>query len=264
MNFSSFLASDGVRYCIRSWGDGETLLMLHGFTGSGRVWEGFHFPGCRILAVDLLGHGESDAPLDPGRYRIEKAATDLAEMIEGASIVAGYSMGGRLALYFSLDFPEKVRSLILESASAGLENEEERRARAASDLALADSIERDGIAAFIERWERLPLFATQTPEQRASQRPVRLAQRPQGLANSLRGMGAGAQPSLWGRLNEIAIPTLIVTGELDAKYRALGERMATPMPNAQHIVIQAAGHTPHLEQPEAFGAAVQSFLRGAK
>jgi 2-succinyl-6-hydroxy-2,4-cyclohexadiene-1-carboxylate synthase len=263
MQLSWFYTSDGVRYRIKTWGEGRTLLMLHGFTGSSRIWEGFHFPSWRILAVDLLGHGESDAPLDAERYRIEKAAADLAEMVENVSAVAGYSMGGRLALYFALHFPEKVRSLILESASAGLETEEERSARAASDLALADSIERDGTAAFVERWERLPLFAAQTPEQRAAQRPVRLAQRPHGLANSLRGMGAGAQPPLWGQLHEIAIPTLIVTGGLDAKYCALGERMAALMPNAQHLVIPMAGHTPHLEQPEVFKAAVQSFLEGA-
>ncbi|PJF26637.1 MAG: 2-succinyl-6-hydroxy-2,4-cyclohexadiene-1-carboxylate synthase [Phototrophicales bacterium] len=259
-----FFASDGVCYCLRRWGKGEALLMLHGFTGSGRVWESLHFLGWRMCAVDLLGHGETDAPTDPDRYRIESAAADLASMLNEPVFVLGYSMGGRLALYLALHFPDKVRGLILESASPGLESEQERVTRALSDLALADAIERDGIAAFVDYWERLPLFASQTPDQRAMFRPIRLGQRPHGLANSLRGMGAGVQPSLWGRLHEIAIPTLILTGALDAKYCAIGERMASLMPHAQQVIIPNAGHTPHLEQPDAFHAAVQSFLRGAK
>lgn len=264
MDSSAFFASDGVRYCLRTWGDGEPLLMLHGFTGSGRVWEGFRFPGYRVYAPDLLGHGDTDAPADPARYRIEQAAADLADMLNELAIVLGYSMGGRLALYFALQYPDKVGGLILESASPGIENEQERVARAESDFALADSIERDGVAAFIDQWERLPLFATQTPDQRAMLRPIRLGQRPHGLANSLRGMGTGVQPSFWGRLHEIAIPTLILTGALDAKYCAIGERMASLMPRAQQVIIPNAGHTPHLEQPDAFCAAVESFLRGAK
>jgi 2-succinyl-6-hydroxy-2,4-cyclohexadiene-1-carboxylate synthase len=258
------VVSDGVKYCVRTSGTGKRLLMLHGFTGSGRVWKGFDFPGFQTRAVDLLGHGETDAPTDPTHYRIENAAADLASMLDEPAFVLGYSMGGRLALYFALRFPDKVHGLILESASPGLADDTERSARAASDFALADSIERDGIAAFVDRWERLPLFATQTPEQRAALRTIRLAQRPHGLANSLRGMGTGVQPSLWERLNEIAVPTMIVTGALDSKFCAVGALMASLVPTAQHVILPAAGHTPHLEQPDAHKAVVQSFLRGAK
>lgn len=240
------------------------MLMLHGFSGSGRVWQGLRFAGWRISAVDLLGHGDTDAPAAPARYCLEYAASDLAEMCAQPAFVLGYSMGGRLALYFALHYPEKVRGLILESTSPGLESEQERAARAASDSALADSIERDGIPAFVDQWERMPLFATQTCDQRAALRPIRLAQRPHGLANSLRGMGVGVQPSLWGRLSEIAVPTLIVNGALDAKYCAVGERMAALISSAKQIVIPDAGHTTHLEKPEAFRTVVQAFLRGAK
>jgi 2-succinyl-6-hydroxy-2,4-cyclohexadiene-1-carboxylate synthase len=259
-----FFASDGIRYCVRRSGSGDPLLMLHGFTGSGRIWDGFQFPGFQTVAVDLLGHGDTDAPADPARYRIERAAADLADMLNESAFVLGYSMGGRLALYFALHYPDRVRGLILESASPGLQSEQERDARAASDFALADSIERDGVAAFVDQWERLPLFATQTRDQCAMLRPIRLAQRPHGLANSLRGMGTGVQPSLWGRLHAIAIPILILTGSLDAKYCTIGERMASLLPRAQQVIISDGGHTPHLEQRDAFGAAVQSFLRGAK
>lgn len=258
------VVSDGVKYCVRTSGTGKILLMLHGFTGSGRVWEGFDFPGFQIRAVDLLGHGGTDAPTDPTRCRIDSAAADLAEILDKPAFALGYSMGGRLALYFALHYPDKVCGLILESASAGLASAQERTARAASDFALADSIERDGIAAFVDHWERLPLFISQTPEQRATQHPIRLAQRPHGLANSLRGMGTGVQPSLWDRLNEITVPTLIVTGALDNKFCAVGALMASAVPTAQHVMIPDAGHTPHLERPQAFRAVVQSFLRGAK
>jgi 2-succinyl-6-hydroxy-2,4-cyclohexadiene-1-carboxylate synthase len=245
--------------------------LLHGFTGSAATWEPVaqHLAGgSRTVAVDLIGHGRSDAPADWARYSIEHCVADLLALLDrleiGQTDVLGYSMGGRVALHLAVAAPERVRALILESASPGLADPAERRARLAGDLALADSIERDGLEAFVDSWERQPLFASQAtlpPATRALLRLQRLQNTPRGLANSLRGMGAGRMEPLWERLAGLAIPTLVVAGELDRKYCELGQQMQALLPDARLVVVPAAGHSAHLEQPQRFGEAVAQFLR---
>jgi 2-succinyl-6-hydroxy-2,4-cyclohexadiene-1-carboxylate synthase len=258
-----------VEYAYHCCGSGPAALLLHGFTGMGEAWSGLAAAlgsRFRVITVDLLGHGRSSAPEDPGRYRIERAAEDLAELlggwVDGPAHLLGYSMGGRLALYFTLAFPQLVRSLVLESASPGLETAEERGRRVAVDEALAARIEQDGVEAFVAEWERLPLFASQLllPEDtRQELRVRRLQNRAAGLAGSLRGMGAGSQPSLWSRLAEVRPRTLLVAGELDEKYCALNRRMVQALPGARLEVIPRAGHTVHLEQPERYVEIVKQF-----
>ena len=192
---------NGVNYRVRVAGEGPALMLLHGFTGSLHTWDPF-VPSMaethRVVAVDLLGHGGTDAPREPERYRMERCVDDLVTLLDGLGVgsvnLLGYSMGGRVALHFAAAMPEKVAALILESASPGIADDEERATRVKSDEALADDIERYGVPAFVQRWERLPLFASQRqlPEQvRAMLRAQRLNNRAVGLANSLRGMGGG-------------------------------------------------------------------------
>jgi len=251
-------------------GAGAPLVLLHGFTGSGASWAR-HITAFATrfftVTIDMLGHGRSDAPADPKRYRIEQAADDILIVLDQLGLtraaVLGYSMGGRLALFLATAAPERISALVLESSSPGIRDQAERRDRAVRDAALADAIERDGIAAFVDRWERLPLFATQArlPDAaRAALRAQRLAQSPAGLANSLRGMGQGVQPPLFERLATVPMPALILAGALDHAYCALGREMARLIPNARLAIIPDAGHTVHLEQPEAFRRTVDEFL----
>lgn len=271
MKSGSFTVNDA-SYYVEARGDSEPLALLHGFTGSSANWANLIPPlteSYRILAIDILGHGRSDAPADPARYRMENVAGDIAAVLAKARAEAvhllGYSMGGRLALYLALAYPTLVKSLILESASPGLESSEEREQRRRQDEQLAAWIEREGVEAFVQRWEQLPLFASQQnlpPSSRDNLRQQRRQNRVKGLANSLRGMGTGAQPSLWPRLAELAIPVLLLAGELDHKFVAIGQRMAKLIPSAQLIVVPKAGHTIHLERPELFGELVLGWLGG--
>lgn len=253
-------------------GDGAPVLLLHGFSGSARSWEALApslSDRLRLIAVDLIGHGQSDAPERADRYRPEQAVRDLASLLDALGIarahVVGYSLGGRLALRFAMDAPERIGALVVVSASAGLADEEARRERAAADGALADRIERDGIERFVAEWEGQELFAAERslpPERRAAARAERLAQRPHGLANSLRGMGQGAAEPLWQRLAAIAAPALVVTGALDARYTAIGARLAAAIPAARHAVIAGAGHAVHRERPDELARAVREHLLG--
>lgn len=258
-----------VEYYYQEAGRGEPALLLHGFTGSSQSWTGI-MPALemnfRLIAVDLLGHGKSSAPEDPMCYRMEKAAEDLVLLLDQIASrpihLLGYSMGGRLALYFALAYPERVRTLVLISASPGIMDEDERKARQKADEALAARIEREGIEAFVTEWEKLPIFTSQDNLSAAARRELRsqrLQNRPAGLAGSLRGMGSGVHPSLWGRLQELKPKTLLITGELDSKFCRLNEEMVRAIPGASLRRVPGAGHAVYLEQPEQTVEIVERF-----
>jgi 2-succinyl-6-hydroxy-2,4-cyclohexadiene-1-carboxylate synthase len=263
---------DGITYQVTLAGDGPPLLLLHGFTGSAATWTpllGALARCCRVIAVDLPGHGGSDAPEDIRHYTMERVVHDLLALCDALAPaprelrVLGYSMGGRVALRLALAAPWRIAALVLEGASPGIMDPAERAARVATDRALADRIEREGMEAFVQYWQALPLFASQQrlpAEARVALRAQRLANRPHGLANSLRGMGAGMQEPLAERLAELSMPVLLIAGDLDEKYRAAATAMAGRIPGARAVIVPDAGHTVHLEQPAAFEQAVTELI----
>ncbi|MGG3019284.1 2-succinyl-6-hydroxy-2,4-cyclohexadiene-1-carboxylate synthase [Geobacillus stearothermophilus] len=260
---------NGVRYHVEQYGEGEPLLLLHGFTGSADTWRPLHpfWRRFRLIAADLLGHGRTEAPKDARRYRIERAADDLAALLDKLGVekanVVGYSMGGRLALTFAMLHPHRVCRLVLESSSPGLQTDAERRARREADEALAQRIEQEGVRAFVDHWERLPLFFTQQAlpaSVRAAVRRERLRHTAEGLANSLRGMGTGVQPSWWERLRELDMPVLLVCGERDEKFCRIAARMHERLPDSRFVFVPGAGHAIHVEQPGVFATIVSEFM----
>ena len=152
-------------------------------------------------------------------------------------------MGGRLALFLALRYPTRIPSLILESASPGLADERARAQRRQHDNDLAEKIEARGISWFVDYWEGLPLWASQSDELIRRQRNQRLANNPLGLANCLRGMGTGAQTNLWGALPRLALPSCLIVGERDAKFRQIYQAMHAAMPHAHLSIIPLPGTT---------------------
>jgi 2-succinyl-6-hydroxy-2,4-cyclohexadiene-1-carboxylate synthase len=265
------IAVNGLSLNVEPSGDGSgpALMLLHGFTRDHREWEPLLpcFDRYRAVRVDLIGHGKSDSPAEVTRYTMAHAVDDLMALlhhleIESAALL-GYSLGGRVALHLAVEAPELLWALVIESASPGIEHRGERAARATSDEELALSIERDGVETFVERWQAQPLFESQSRLPAAvleSQKLQRLANSARGLANSLRGMGSGAQEFLLPRMNGIDVPALFIAGQLDERYAAWAPRMASEVPGAGSQIIEGAGHTTHLEQPEAFVEAAGQFL----
>ena len=250
-------------------GDGPPLLLLHGFTRDARAWQPLLpcFEDYRTVRVDLIGHGKSDSPANPERYSMQHAVEDLTALLHHLDIeraaLLGYSLGGRVALHFAVEAPQLLWALVIESASPGIADPMLRDARFAADAQLAASIETDGIEAFADRWQAQPLFASQAQLLQAvldEQRSQRLDNSTLGLANSLRSMGAGAQRWLLPELPHISVPTLFLAGALDERYAALAPRMAAAVPGAEYHVIEGAGHTAHLEQPQPYAEFVSDFL----
>jgi 2-succinyl-6-hydroxy-2,4-cyclohexadiene-1-carboxylate synthase len=264
---------NGLEFHVEVEGSGFPIVLLHGFTGSSRSWDGLReaLAGrARVITVDALGHGQSAAPDDPERYSMEWTARDLAALCaslttsdQPAVDLLGYSMGGRVALHFAIACPGRVRRLILESASPGIEDAGAREERVRSDDALADRIEREGIDAFVAEWEQQPLLqpaAHVTAAARARLHQERLRNQPRGLASSLRGLGTGRQPSLWSRLAELGVPVELIVGEDDRRYLHVNQRMQAAIPGARLHRIEHAGHTVHVDQPARFGALIEQLL----
>ncbi|MBC2013236.1 2-succinyl-6-hydroxy-2,4-cyclohexadiene-1-carboxylate synthase [Listeria marthii] len=251
-------------------GDKPVLLMLHGFTGSSETFQNSisHLKEWyNIVAPDLLGHGKTASPEEVARYSIQEICADLAEMLHQLKIakcfVLGYSMGGRVATAFADAYPEMVRGLVLVSSSPGLRQADVRASRVQADNRLADRIEAEGITSFVDYWENLALFTSQSvlpAEQKKRIRSERLAQNPHGLAMSLRGMGTGKQPSYWDKLAGFTFPVLLVTGALDEKFEKIAQDMQQLLPNSTHVTVQEAGHAVYLEQPNIFSSQLNNWL----
>ncbi|MEC1663805.1 2-succinyl-6-hydroxy-2,4-cyclohexadiene-1-carboxylate synthase [Bacillus halotolerans] len=271
MGTVNITVADGVRYAVTDDrpNASDAIVCLHGFTGSKQSWAFLDqlLPDSRVIKIDCLGHGESDAPLNGKRYSTSRQVSDLAEIFDHLKLhkvkLIGYSMGGRLAYSFAMTYPERISALVLESTTPGLKTLGERKERILRDRKLADFILRDGIKAFVDYWEGIPLFSTQqrlAEDVRQRIRSGRLRNNNIGLANSLIGMGTGSQPSWWSRLKDIAAPVLLICGEWDEKFCAINHEVHKKLPSSRIEIVTEAGHTVHVEQPRFFGKIVSEFL----
>jgi len=252
-------------------GKGRPLIALHGFTGSGADF----LPLARSLrretmtvCLDLPGHGRSGVPEDPARCSLAETAADVLALADELGVTAfdllGYSMGGRAALRLALGHPQRVRRLVLESASPGIPSDADRLARLESDEGLARDVEERGVTAFLDDWLAMDLFRTQSTlpdERRAAMRAQRALNTAAGLAASLRGAGAGQDPAVWDELGRIRQRVLLIGGMEDEKYGAILTRMAEVLPNARLVRVPRVGHNVHLERPRLYADYVGEFLR---
>jgi 2-succinyl-6-hydroxy-2,4-cyclohexadiene-1-carboxylate synthase len=235
----------------------EPLVLLHGFTQTRQSWRrtvaalGGSY---RALAPDLPGHGQA-AERRPASFAA--CAAYVRALADGPCTLAGYSMGGRIALHTAFAIPGLVERLVLVGASPGIADAAEREARRRSDDALADRIEAVGVEAFAAEWGAQPLFAGQEDRVAAAAHADRLRNTASGLAAALRGLGTGVMPPLWDRLPQLAIPVTLVVGERDEKFRVIAERMAAAIPGCRLEVVAGAGHAAQLERPEAVAAAIR-------
>jgi 2-succinyl-6-hydroxy-2,4-cyclohexadiene-1-carboxylate synthase len=242
-------------------GDGPPLVLVHGFTQTGRLWGAFGDSLARhhtLIRIDLPGHGGSssvEADLEgAGRLVLEAAAAQGAEPVD----LLGYSLGARVALHAALGEPGRVRRLILIGATGGLEDPAARAQRRRRDEAMADELEAEGdLDAFLGRWLANPMFATLRVDAAA------LAERgrntPAGLASSLRAAGTGTQEPLWERLAGCEIPVLALAGAGDPRFVAAGLRIAE-LTGGVFSAVVGAGHAAHLEQPALCARIVESWL----
>ncbi|MEO5724116.1 MAG: alpha/beta fold hydrolase [Ilumatobacteraceae bacterium] len=238
-------------------GSGERVVFCHGFTQTSTSWKPiaalFAAGGFEAVVVDLPGHGGS------AHVRADLRRTaDLLTAMTGPASFVGYSMGGRLCLQTALIYPSLVRRLAMIGASPGIDDDEQRAGRRNRDNELADHIGEVGVDVFLDEWTAQPLFGGVALD------PSDIADRRRntadGLATSLRLAGTGAQVSLWNRLYELAMPVLVMAGELDTKFVDIGHQMARAVADGNYQSITGAAHSAHLQQPAAVVALLAQWL----
>jgi 2-succinyl-6-hydroxy-2,4-cyclohexadiene-1-carboxylate synthase len=234
-------------------GSGPLLVWLHGFTqtkSTGHQFRSILAGAYEVLTIDLPGHGENTDVV----ATLDETADLLADALPSEPfILAGYSLGGRVALHVALRHPERLSQLVLLSATAGIVDDDERRARQHRDELLASRIETIGTDIFLDEWLAQPMFASLPPD------PLERAARSvnaTGMAESLRHTGTGTQAWLGPRLFELTMPTTVVAGANDAKFMREAERLGEFLPRASISVVLGAGHAAHLERPKACASAL--------
>ena len=245
------------------------LLFLHGFLGDRREWDDVArvcAPDYHCLTVDLPGHGKTPLAALVESDGLSAVTTALFGLLDALGIsscsVIGYSMGGRLALCMAALKPARFTTLVLESASPGLRTDGERRRRIEEDERLAERLIGTDLGTFLNEWYSQPMFGNMQRETTRFDALLkqRLENNPEQLARALRMMSVGRQPPLWDAWTANRIPTLLVTGECDTKFRAIASEMASLCPAAELHIAGGCGHNVHYEDPEAYTKAVKQFL----
>lgn len=263
----SLLGSYTIHYELQGEPSRPKLLFLHGFMGSGSDFAAIIdslLPEFCCLTVDLPGHGQTQV-LDSVGYGMEVFAPVLLNLLYRLNFVpchlVGYSMGGRLALYMTYQFPQAFSSVLLASASPGLATVAERTLRQRQDAVLAASLVSEDWPTVLRRWYEQPLFSTfKAYESFNAIFQRRLQNCPHQLAQALQGLGTGAQPSLWNVLSSFKMPMTLVVGALDLKFVQINQRMAAQVPLAQLKIVPECGHVVHAENSAAFIALLQAHL----
>lgn len=235
----------------------ESLVLLHGFGGTHRAWDRVltHLPAERYrpLALDLPGHG--DQAQIPPPITFDGCAQSVLERSPERFVLAGYSMGGRIALHIALAAPERIDRLVLVSSTAGIEDPLGRARRREHDRRLADEIDAESIDRFVERWRTQPMFAEDPPAVDKLARADQSRNSPAGVAAALRGVGTGEMTPLWDRLGALTMPVAVLAGERDHKFVGVSERMVLLLPEARLLIVRG-GHCLLFESPQLVADAV--------
>ncbi len=245
----------------------KRLICLHGFTGAPESWDAVleRLPAeVEAICPPIVGH-HPDIPLTGGSFEdeVDRLAGTLPRS-GGPYHLAGYSLGGRLALGLLVRHRQLFSSATLVGVHPGLGRHSERSERAAADDALARRLEQGGVEAFVDRWQSLPLFASQRalpPEILETQRRTRLRHSTAGLAHALRVLSLGRMSDYRRELPVVGLPVRLMAGACDRKFRRLAETMASSLPRAEVEIVPAAGHNLMLEAPEAVAAALLGSRR---
>ena len=247
---------------------GRKVICLHGFLGTGADFE--------ILADHYVDHPILIAPNFPDftcapskqPWNWKDCLDTLDAFIQEEAndddvILLGYSMGGRIALQYALEYPQRLSKLVLVGATPGLPDPMERQERATADTALANALIQQSLQSFLDNWNKQDLIQSQQciPEPyRSTMQEQRLAHNKSALAESLIGLGTGTMASGWDHLTDLLIPTLITTGEQDTKFERIAKGMIELLPKSEHQSIAQAGHAACFEQPRIFSERLHLFL----
>ena len=244
------------------------LVFLHGFLGSLSDWD-YHISHLRdrfrCIAIDLPGHGKSINLGSEECYNFKKVSASIIDILDrnriDKCILTGYSMGGRLALFMAVEYPDRYTGLVIESASPGLKTENERKKRYRDDLKIAEELNSSPLDSFLQRWYDQPVFLSlKSHPDFADLMKTRMRNIPSELAQSLRNMSIGCQPELWSKWESIGIPSLLIAGENDSKFVAILSEMEDSSKFSRINIVADCGHNIHFENKNTYIKVLRKFL----
>jgi 2-succinyl-6-hydroxy-2,4-cyclohexadiene-1-carboxylate synthase len=225
------------------------VLFIPGFMQRGDAWR---------PVAELLPERYPSRLLDHAEHSFEGRLGEI--LASSASVLVGYSLGGRLALRAALRSPDSFSAVVLVGSTAGIEEGPLRVQRAEADEKLASWMEAMPIEDIVSLWERQPLFADQSDSLVEEQRPGRLSHDPRELALLLRTAGQGVLEPIWHDLRALELPLLAIAGARDDGYAAAAKRIASLAPKARAVVVENAGHAPQLQRPDEVASLIATFL----
>jgi 2-succinyl-6-hydroxy-2,4-cyclohexadiene-1-carboxylate synthase len=229
-------------------------MLLHGFTGSPRSWD----PVIAHATLEqdpwrpaLFGHSHDWHELSVASFadEVERLCT-LASSRPAPRLIAGYSLGARVAAGMLATAPALFAGAVLIGLHPGLASQVALRERREADARRAQQLRQMGLPAFVADWERQELFATQAAlpaELKEHQRGIRLEHNPEGLARSLESLGLGGMPHYGDALAALSIPITLMAGERDEKFRDLATELGQRSAHIELVTIEGAGHNLLLE-----------------
>jgi len=253
---------------IRAGGDHVRLVLLHGFMGRKEDWlpvmSLLAGRGVASVAFDLPGHGENlgDDSIPSFDVLLSRLHDQLGLLGAWNLHLAGYSMGGRVAVHHALRYPSRCRSLVMISCSPGLEDADVRRARRASDAVLAGELRSGSMSVFLEKWYRQPIFKSLAtrPELLHSLMQARAGNHPLLLADALERWSQGVVNPVWQELARIPMPVKWIGGALDESYKDVPRRLKGLLPGLDVDSLEGVGHAVPAEAPDALAGLLAEWI----
>ncbi len=243
------------------------LLLLHGWMGSGEDYrEVIELLKTRFncITIDLPGHGKTEVIDEENGYDFVNTALGIVQLLTDLDLdncaIAGYSFGGRLALYLALEFPDRFDRVLLESTSPGLATGALRQARIDRDRQIIARLNTEPFDDFVKSWYRQPLFVgidNHSNFLELIDRRVTTNQ-PHKLAKSLQFAGLGMQPYLDDRLKLHPRSISLIVGALDRKFVDINQAIDRECPHTQLIIVPNCSHNIHFQNPQAWSDCVRS------
>jgi pimeloyl-ACP methyl ester carboxylesterase len=249
------LDRDGVKIHYEVTGDGPALLLTHGYSATGEMWRGqlaALSPYFKVITWDMRGHGASDYPQDQAAYSEEATVADMAALLDAvgakSAVIGGLSLGGYMSLAFHRAHPERTRALLIVDTGPGYKNDQAREGWTANAIRRAERLEAEGLG---------DLSKASAEVRQARHRDAT------GLARAARGMLTQRDARVIESLPHVAVPSIVIVGANDTPFLAASDYMAAKIPGARKVVIENAGHSANIDQPQAFNAALLGFLKDA-
>jgi len=246
----------GVKIHYEVHGEGPVILLSHGYSATGSMWRGqieALSAKHKLVIWDMRGHGASDYPTDPSLYTQDATVDDMAAILDAVgaknAIVGGLSLGGYMSLAFYVKHPQRVKALLIIDTGPGFKKDEAREGWNNYARETAEDFERHGLQRLKSRGAEMASAQHRSAD---------------GLIKAAHGMLTQRDATVINALPHIAVPALVIVGANDKPFLAAADHMAAKIPGAQKVVIPDAGHAANIDQPEAFNAAVLSFLETLK